>query len=993
MKPYDELSNDLEFLIFRHAIVNHSQGFAFDPPQVFPSHYLAPHRGGDVLCISYDMGTGKTLTAALVLRALLERVRRLAKVNVETTLPKPYIVGNWSTTEAFEDELFRPIFGFLSDNEYLELIMARREDKPDLYERLRSLYVTRVRKEVTIVSYQRLFNRYFRNSTSLMAKEEAILLRAIESGEVTIDPTIVAELTDSILVIDEPQSLYSGKGWNTYGTLLNHIRQNTHIKALTTILLSGTFVSTSPLEIIHLANLIRPIGTPRLDPLDYFKKEALPIMQSFIYSPIKHDAIIKLFDRKLVSYRISPSKDFPEFLLEGEAPAIGKMKYAWLRVHRCRASPEQWTKYNEYYDSPDDDVPVRDFLIPPTGAEPVEGSRGVYRGDFLKMAALRSKWGAIPAEFIRMLLTFIEKKQKAVAYHRNVEGGGLLQYSEALKANGFTLLGSPLLEEAICVTCRKTLADHHRKGVNHPFQPAIFALLFGRLSLLDRQRILSIYNSPENIDGSRVCCLLVSGVGETGITLLSTNYGIALGTVPGIPAWRQFRARIGRHSTHRDLPEKDRWVKMITMVLSPPLSTAKRPSKETYSRDEARYLIKEMNDKVSSTLWGEIEGRAMNRPYTSTSSTDLALIKPPKTPSRVAYDILYRPVDVDDAKRIIVHLLSTVSPMWRLDRLSQVIHSNEVRIVPRNTTFLHDDAIGEAITRLVHDGRCVLRSLTSSVVPSFRSASPKVVIILLGDADAYLPSSTFSAAPVYVPGCVSSQELGYWRSQSYRVHRWQPLRTEGSREELDKLFRLVGETNGSREKTIIFDNIIMKMGFLPRLYADFDARGGVYQLLRRHDNIIWKGDVESHLTFAANRMSKSEIEPIGFILGSDYHRRDGKDNWSKIALPIRATPSTSQWKLAAIFSPGSSATSGKWHTRFRLRPIGKETKDLRRLRRGMACTSLPTPVLEEYLDLLSIDATNGKSSSCKDIETSLLSKQLSAGETPRYIYTPFESAG
>ncbi|MFA5091230.1 MAG: hypothetical protein WC483_01140 [Candidatus Paceibacterota bacterium] len=981
-----EMARDLSFRILSQVIIDHGSKFTPNAFQLFPARFVDASRGNNVLCIDYDMGTGKTLTAALVISRLLsdtmrieEELRKTGRQSLIAQLPRPYIVGNWSSIEAFEDELMRPAFGIISLDEFTDLMKSRAAEDTTQYAHMRMAFARRISKYVRMASYQKMFNRYFRGASSLAVKDEASLLAAIEKKEVTVDPVIALELSGSILVVDEVQMLYSGHGWNTYGFLLDHIRQNEAIRNLVTVMLSGTFLNSSPIEMIFLYNLIRDRGSKKILIDDFFDKELIG-GQAYTYKPKKsrEEELVHLFDGKVVSYRISPSKDFPAVNFAG---TLAKM-FKWFRITRCHASPYQWEQYIASYETlihpvkgggrsvmtsaadasssaaamtladassaaargeemtspspsasrgeaisvsaaePDlspsieealeegdeeDDMMARDFVLPTKeewpqySVSPIKGSTEVYSGSWLRLDNLESKFGAIPAAFIHHLLDVIASHsgEKVVAHHRRLEKGGLLQYAEALKENGFTLFGEGARENAICVICGKPLALHasmetaasaeaesalaepsstaaavpgHRKEiVDHKFVPATFALLTGRISFQERQHIKLTYNSSANLLNHRIMCLLLSGVGEKGITLKATNYAIALGVFPGIPAWRQFVSRIARHGTHRELPSDKRWVDVHTMVISPPIG-----SKEKFSRDEFRYFIRESNDEMASHLWSMVRKRSVNCPFippenrgmpsttadaTSAASSSSSRRNESSCDGAAVVAASSKGRDVDSSYffslyqilhisfvRDIIRRCWAESPIWTLSDLRETILSDRIRKVPHNMSYTSDVAICEAIIDLCSNQECQLSSVgemkdLSILKPSFLYRSD--IVLAAGIPRRGPRALTIFSTPI-----------------SHHGASWQPIgREEGTRseEELYRIVAQIGAISGFREKSSLFDRIVGKAGITTILRKDFVVEGPLFGLLRKAYCIVWEGDDESHILFTRNRLRVIEI--------------------------------------------------------------------------------------------------------------------------------------
>lgn len=1076
-----ELSRDLSFRILDQVHVEHGIEFIPNAYQLFPERYVAANRGNHVLCIDYDMGAGKTLSAALAIERLLrdsasieEELVRSGNTDLIARIPRPYVIGNWSSVEAFEDELMRPGFGILSEQEFADYVVNRSLEDSSQYEHLRAIYSKRIRHRVRMASYQKMFNRYFRGASTIAVKDEGSLQLALDRGEIVVDPTIAMELSNSVLIVDELQMLYSGHGWNTYGFLLDHIRQNPDIPNLTTILLSGTFINSSPVEMIYLYNLIRDKGTPRVAVEEYFDRELIGI-QTYAYTPkkAKDEELVRLFDGKVVSYRISPSKDFPEIQITGELLSLhvpvtdtalterGKgrgaergleKKFEWLRLTRCFAPKYQWEQYVASYETiiasstathseraspvrgggslqyggcapcvvescsdiisrtmplPDtsardtryvqhlryggsavaasdedggdgeggdeagkgdedkdedeeegplpspgalmeedvegegdieDDMMAHDFALPPHEewpdyhVEQVKGSTEVYSGTWLSLENLKNKFGAIPATFVELLLGIVRNRsgEKVVAHHRRLEKGGLLQYAEALKENGFTLFGEGARETAICIVCGKAMSLHARvtdfrekiidvadavfddiddiddeaakasahgaeakaaantrkEITDHKFTPATFALLTGRLSFAERQKVILTYNSSSNLYNHRIMCLLISGVGERGITLKATNYGVALDVFPGLPAWRQFLSRIARHGTHKALPPNKQWAKILTMVLSPPSDASSSAHRVTgakgtssakgseegegmnYSRDEFRYYVRETNDRIAVDLWDRLRRRTVNCPFIPSINRGAINVRDKPASSRgeggkggegdkvvacawtlgqdidhSSFDTFYHIYQVHLIKKIIRRSWA-MAPIQTLANVRSTILSDVIRKSPHNMSFSSDVAICEAIVELCEGDECQL----------YVEGSPEDISVLR-------PSDIRRDDVVIIRGVArrGPRALTIFTAHVPRhVASWVPLGRElGTRteEEIQKVVSQIGAVSGYRERTSLFDRIVDKPGLIAVIRKDFEIEGPLYKLLKKSGGIVWEGDDESPFRFAHNRLA------------------------------------------------------------------------------------------------------------------------------------------
>ena len=103
---------------------------------------------------------------------------------------------------------------------------------------------------------------------------------------------------------------------------------------------------------------------------------------------------------------------------------------------------------------------------------------------------------------------------KYLINHDKIYEGGLLQYVEFLKINGYTLCGDELSKNSKCKTCLKTLDEHTKE--QHKFRPLYYSIISGDTPEKERSEIVRIYNSPKNIDGDLISVLMLSSVAASG---------------------------------------------------------------------------------------------------------------------------------------------------------------------------------------------------------------------------------------------------------------------------------------------------------------------------------------------------------------------------------------------------------------------------------------------------------------------------------------------
>jgi len=99
----------------------------------------------------------------------------------------------------------------------------------------------------------------------------------------------------------------------------------------------------------------------------------------------------------------------------------------------------------------------------------------------------------------------------------------------------------------------------------------VFARIAGDVSFETRNRIVQVFNSKENIDGSLIRMLLVSSTGAEGLNLKNCRHVHVLEPYWNIARIRQIVARAVRNDSHKDLPVDKR-------IVQPFLYMASRPS-------------------------------------------------------------------------------------------------------------------------------------------------------------------------------------------------------------------------------------------------------------------------------------------------------------------------------------------------------------------------------------------------------------------------------
>jgi hypothetical protein len=516
-------------------------------------------------------------------------------------------------------------------------------------------------------------------------------------------------------------------------------------------------------------------------------------------------------------------------------------------------------------------------------------------------------------------------------------------------------------------------------------------------------------------------CILISSVGEKGMTLMATNHMVILDSIPNVSLLKQIVARVARHSTHKALPPDKQWVTISVMAISPPTK-----SKIPYSREEFRYFLRELNDKYVGTLWRPVQRNATNCPLLTDFGPRAGFGKgdwesgeivckykiPSLNKSSIpSYTANYYQADVQAASTVILHVLNSTSPALTLSKMEEIIWSNTVRIVPWNTSFISKEAIADALRGLVKDRR----------VEMLTSRSTRAKMKTRGGVEQIVETDPIIAR--FTPGGIRALNI-VTRSHMASAGIWIPAISDLTvNTSISPLIEQMAQRRGIREKQILMDSLLSRRGHEETLHRQFVNRGPVYDLLFQLGMIIWEGDNISVDRYGKNRLiimdgvaalesnesgelstaktgianraiaAMKALVPIGFLIGPEFHQLESTGRWAKMNLPIAAVPGT-PWKLYGVISVGSGVKPGRWQVKFKIHPEQKETKDLRKIEHGMACYSITDTKLKKYAGVIGIKLIGKKTEWCTLFERTFIEKQLSEGRGRggiRYLYSPFEA--
>ena len=235
---------------------------------------------------------------------------------------------------------------------------------------------------------------------------------------------------------------------------------------------------------------------------------------------------------------------------------------------------EEWLQNDDAQESVNaveevqDRLSLHDCYFSTTESDNIYLSSGVYTGRGLLYPELKN-YSAIGAEMVRLCLYNTLRGEKVICYHDKIAKGGLKQYIEFLKVNGYIEYSTPMKNDTRCLKCGLTLSEHTDK-TTHSFSPMCYAVLSGEITENQRNKITEIWNNPNNLTGEVISVLMISSVAAAGVSFYNTTNLIILNKISNMSKWKQICGRIVRTASHSLLPQSKRIAKIYTMTVHAP---------------------------------------------------------------------------------------------------------------------------------------------------------------------------------------------------------------------------------------------------------------------------------------------------------------------------------------------------------------------------------------------------------------------------------------
>ena len=397
----------------------------------------------------------------------------------------------------------------------------------------------------------------------------------------------IKNFDDSLVIVDEAHTLLHK---NLYYQAFNTLRSRS--KNMKLVLLTATPMFNEPEDIVSFTNLMYP--------------EPEQINRSLLFDGKNilkegwQDIIIDKYKGKVSYITVFDPETYPQRIDIGKIPD-GLLEYT--KIIQVPMSEIQYKSYKDHYHGviTDELKKIINFCMPgkymdDNGNEkygrfrmdqiseqeyeslgiskfisPLYGER--YTGKFLTQKEI----GKYSAKYAKCLENIIDNPHGQVfVYSSKVQNTGTKLLTEMFRINGFDEYGSSVIgsESRYYKTNEPYwLWKKNPKNKDKTFISAKFVLFHDKLSDDNRDRIIDLFNSPENIDGSRIKIIIGSQLLKESVNLKRVRYVDIIEYQENFSKLEQIIGRAMRYRSHIDLPESERNVYIRRYVVSLPESS------------------------------------------------------------------------------------------------------------------------------------------------------------------------------------------------------------------------------------------------------------------------------------------------------------------------------------------------------------------------------------------------------------------------------------
>lgn len=296
--------------------VEHNRNFIPRLHQILPKYYLLSGAVNSII-LHYSLGSGKTAAAvfAIIQHIIMNKnevfLNKLMRKDKQ--IKKVCVIGSWQTQVQFEEELMRPEFSIVNEVTYNNIInLLNSNDKAKHTEgvKKRDALCKNLNKYVAYYGYQKFFKLLFKFSSIKSIQNYKLLCEEIKHNRLQISQKFINLFSNSIIIVDEMQKLYSYNGLNTYGltfAMLNSILKFYNIKV---IYLTGTMFNTSVTEIEAISCLFSPELKYIMDDSKFITTNIIQGVNGKVIAPEHEQEYIQLLSSHFLYYEQNNYKQY-----------------------------------------------------------------------------------------------------------------------------------------------------------------------------------------------------------------------------------------------------------------------------------------------------------------------------------------------------------------------------------------------------------------------------------------------------------------------------------------------------------------------------------------------------------------------------------------------------------------------------------------------------------------------------------------------------------
>lgn len=486
------------------------------------------------ILLKWDTGMGKTLGSLFIAFSWYYSYKNM------DFQPNIFVLGFSKRT--FVDTMIQhTYFGFITQKEVSLMREAKKNDSPFYY----VLYDT-IKKRITknknihFMGYKAFANKFILNKRERNLSNLE-LHSHFKQNKLVFNDALLKQLEYAIVICDEIHNTYNSLEQNNWGFCIQ--KALNFYKTTKKIYLSATPVMHSPMEILDLYGIM---FDDVLNKNNFFKQMKLV--------PGASEMIKNLFFGFISFSKDAKKKAFPKMTMAGKE--FEKNKF--YRYVLCPLSKSQLKEAAELKARADqqDNINIVDV-------QNFSTTVWDFSSQIMKEHVTMKNLGSFSSKLdfmVKKIVEIVGENRGKIFVYDNLVVKGVNVINDVFKKLGFVFYGQSFTE-AYCVQCKKI----HKFGDPHEFKPITYIVLSGETPKKTLGYYLSVYNAPKNSYGEDINVLVGSYFISEGYTFMSTRNLFVVNRPNNIQTLNQVFGRVVRHQSHHLLKPEERTVEVYIL--------------------------------------------------------------------------------------------------------------------------------------------------------------------------------------------------------------------------------------------------------------------------------------------------------------------------------------------------------------------------------------------------------------------------------------------